>query len=83
MVQIYQRQAANSAARQCFCRPGADSAHAHDGYVGRTYAPGSLKAVQTLQPAKAALEIYLIGHGSRHLRRARRSLAAPAASDCG
>jgi hypothetical protein len=51
--------------------------------VGRTYAPGSLKAVQTLQPAKAALEIYFIGHGIRHLRRARRSLAAPAASDCG
>lgn len=83
MVEIYQRQAANSAARQYLCRPGADSAHAHDGHVGRTYAPGSLKAVQTLQPAKAALEIYFIGHGIRHLRRARRSLAAPAASDCG
>ena len=60
MVQIYQRQAANSAARQCLCRPGADSAHAHDGYVGRTYAPGSLKAVQTLQPTKAALLVCVV-----------------------
>ena len=83
LVQVNQRERSDAAARECFCCPRTHAANSDHSNMRAPNACGALLPEQAFQPCEAPLQVWRVVNGCDHFRRARRSFAAAAASDCG